>query len=220
MDQMFLEGFLLQASLIFALGAQNIFVLESGLKKQHPMVVSFACFFCDLTLIMLGVAGAATLFSLFPSMKVFIGVVGILFLFYYGWSKFISIEEMEISHPSSTKYTVKQSILKSMAFSLLNPHAYLDGIVLIGGYSAKYEDFQMRLAVGFGAACFSLVWFLLLTTASSTMIPIFKNPKRMRFIMCSSGAVLIFLSGKLSMDVYTWVYETPTASELISFTAK
>ena len=93
MDQMFLEGFLLQASLIFALGAQNIFVLESGLKKQHPLIVSFACFFCDLLLIMLGLAGAATLFTFFPYAKVSIGIIGILFLFYYDWSKFRSTEE-------------------------------------------------------------------------------------------------------------------------------
>lgn len=93
MDQMFLEGFLLQASLIFALGAQNIFVLESGLKKQHPLIVSFACFFCDLLLIMLGVTGAATLFTFFPYAKVSIGIIGILFLFYYDWSKFRSTEE-------------------------------------------------------------------------------------------------------------------------------
>jgi hypothetical protein len=48
------------------------------------------------------------------------------------------------------------------------------------------------------------------------MMPLFNNPKRMRLIMCSSGAVLVFLSGKLSMDVYSWVYETPVVSELIS----
>lgn len=100
-----------------------------------------------------------------------------------------------------------------MAFSLLNPHAYLDGIVLIGGYSAKYSELPMRLAVGFGAASFSLVWFLLLTTASRTMFPIFNNPKRMRYIMCASGAVLIFLSGKLSMDVYGWVADVSIAAK-------
>jgi L-lysine exporter family protein LysE/ArgO len=213
MDQMFFEGFFLQASLIFALGAQNIFVLESGLRKQHPLVVSFACFFCDLVLIMLGVAGAATLFTHFPFAKVTIGIVGILFLFFYGWSKFSSVEEKEIGPTSLVTYTIKQSILKSMAFSLLNPHAYLDGIVLIGGYSAKYDELSMRLTLGFGAAAFSLVWFLLLTSASRTMFPIFKCPKRMRYIMCTSGAVLIFLSGKLTMDVYGWVSDVSVAAK-------
>jgi L-lysine exporter family protein LysE/ArgO len=218
--QVFLEGFLLQASLIFALGAQNIFVLESGLKKQHPVVVSFVCFLCDLTIILLGVAGAATLFTLFPQVKVIIGVIGVLFLFYFGWTKFTAQDEMELNLPLHKRYTLKQSILKSMAFSLLNPHAYLDGIVLIGGYSSKYDDLPMRLGVGLGAACFSLVWFLILTSASSSMKPLFSDPKRMRFIMCSSGAVLIFLSGKLSMDVYGWIQETPEISALAGFNSQ
>ena len=88
MEKIFFEGFSLQASLIFALGAQNIFVLESGLRKTHSLTISLVCFLCDLILIMLGVAGAATIFNLFPSLKFAIGIVGVIFLFIYGFQKF------------------------------------------------------------------------------------------------------------------------------------
>ena len=77
----FSDGFLLQASLILALGAQNIFVLESGLKKQRQFVVAFVCSLCDLILIMLGVLGASSLFLRFPSLKIAFGIIGVGFLF-------------------------------------------------------------------------------------------------------------------------------------------
>ena len=87
MLQVFLEGFLLQASLIMALGAQNLFVLESGMRRQYHLTVSFVCFLCDLTIIMLGVMGAATLFHHFPEFKIVVGIVGIIFLLQYGIGK-------------------------------------------------------------------------------------------------------------------------------------
>lgn len=208
MEKVFFEGLLLQASLIFALGAQNLFVLESGLKRQNPLVVSFTCFICDLTLIMLGVAGTATLLTKFHQLKILFGGIGIIFMLMYGWSKIRpAIEEETSSAGDDVRSTIKRSIILSITFSILNPHAYLDAIVLIGGFSTKYDDIQQRIAVGLGAACFSLIWFLALSFASGTMKPLLESPKRMRLVMSLSGFVLIVLAGKLSTDVYTWVVE-------------
>jgi L-lysine exporter family protein LysE/ArgO len=204
MSHVIFEGFVLQASLIFALGAQNIFVLESGLKGQYPLAVSVTCFLCDFALIMLGVAGAATLFTQFPQIKIFIGILGILFLFHFGWTKLWSTEVIDAKSEGQC-HTLKETILKSITYSVINPHAYLDGIILIGGYSAKYDQLSDRFAVGMGAASFSLIWFLLLTTAASTMVPLLKNPRHMRFVMGSAGVALIVLSGKLGVDVYGWI---------------
>ncbi len=206
MERIFIEGLLLQASLIFALGAQNMFVLESGLTKQHPILVSFICYFCDLVLIMLGVAGAATLFTSFPEIKIVVGVIGVAFLMYYGMGK-LRMREGELNLDCKKCINLKDCIMKAITFSLINPHAYLDGVVLIGGYSAKYSVLQERLVLGLGASTFSLIWFLVLSGASSTMIPLFKNPRRMRYFMCTAGVFLIFLSAKLSLDVYSWVQE-------------
>ncbi len=208
MEQVFLEGLLLQASLIFALGAQNLFVLESGLKRQNPLVVSFTCFLCDLTLIMLGVAGTATLLTQFHQLKIVFGGLGIIFMVMYGWSKIKKAEapEEKTSEPSFVS-TWKKSIILSITFSIFNPHAYLDAIVLIGGFSTKYAEIQNRVMVGLGAATFSLIWFLALSMASSTMKPLLESPKRMRFVMSFSGVILIVLAGKLGTDVYTWIQE-------------
>lgn len=208
MGHVFFEGLLLQASLIFALGAQNLFVLESGLRRQYHLTVSIVCYLCDLALIMLGVAGAATLFTHFPQIKILFGVLGIGFLFHYGFGKLRTKEEEIIMNESlHREKSLRRSILSAITFSLINPHAYLDGIVLIGGYSAKYADLQDRVILGLGASTFSLIWFLVLSSASSQMMPLFKSPRRMRYVMSTAGVVLIFLSAKLSLDVYGWVME-------------
>lgn len=220
MEGLFLEGLFLQASLIFALGAQNIFVLESGLKKQHPLPVSFVCFFCDFFLIMLGVAGAGSLFASFSQLKIIIGVIGVFFLIKYGLSKIFSPAEVfNENDESSLKRTLKASILLSMTFSLLNPHAYLDAFILIGGYSTKYDLLSERMMIGLGAAIFSLVWFLFLSSASSYMKPLFSNVRSLRFITTCSGLVLLLLSFQLSKDIYGWINTGPHSPILVKSVA-
>lgn len=203
-----MEGLILQAGLIFALGAQNVFIMESGLRRQYPVTVSFACFFCDLLLIMLGVAGAATLFTSYPEVKILVGLLGTIFLFQYGMSKIFSKEEkIEDQEVLGLDKSFRRSILLAVTFSILNPHAYLDAFVLIGGFSAKYDLLGDRLWLGLGAATYSLIWFLVLSSASSYMKPLLNNPKRMRVLMSVAGLCLVFLSGKLGMDVYGWMVE-------------
>lgn len=204
MEKIFFEGFSLQASLIFALGAQNLFVLESGMKKSNPVTVSLVCFFCDLVLILLGVAGAATIFNLLPSLKIAIGVVGVAFLFVYGLRKMIAVEE-QVEAESQTALTWKRSAILAMTFSIVNPHAYLDAFVLIGGYSSKYADIDQRLMLGLGAAIYSGVWFLVLSKFSSFMKPFLTDRKRMKYVSVCTGSVLLFLSAKLSADIFDWI---------------
>jgi L-lysine exporter family protein LysE/ArgO len=206
MGSLFFEGLILQASLIFALGAQNLFVLEAGLKRQHHLSVSFVCFLCDFLLIMLGVAGAATLFTKFPEVKILVGVLGVSFLFAYGVSKlFAGDPEPAKVEATTIEKTLKKSVLLAITFSILNPHAYLDAFILIGGFSTKYEALQDRLMLGLGAAVYSGIWFLILSTLSSVMKPVLESPGRMRVVMSVAGFVLIFLSGKLGLDVMDWI---------------
>lgn len=80
----FVQGFFLQASLILALGAQNVFVLNSGLRKQRHLLVAFVSSLCDTVLIFSGVLGVATLFVQLPILKIALGLVGVGFLFFYG----------------------------------------------------------------------------------------------------------------------------------------
>ena len=206
MGSLFLEGLVLQASLIFALGAQNMFVLEAGLRRQNHLAVSFVCFICDMLLILLGVAGAATIFSKFPNLKIIVGVMGVSFLFFYGVSKLFSSQEViQKIETQKIETTLKKSVILAATFSILNPHAYLDAFVLIGGFSTKYDLLQDRIVLGLGAGVYSGLWFLILSTLSSVMKPILEHPRRMKTIMSLAGFVLIFLSAKLGMDVMSWI---------------
>lgn len=208
MGNLFFEGLVLQASLIFALGAQNLFVLESGLRRKNHLAVSFTCFVCDLTLILLGVAGAATLFTNYPGLKILVGLLGVIFMFSYGMNKILRpVNPIVASERSELQEGIKKSIVLAFTFSVFNPHAYLDAFILIGGFSAKYAAMEDRLVLGLGAAFYSGCWFLILSSLSSTMKPFLEHPKRLKMIMTLAGGALVFLSGKLSIDVLGWIQE-------------
>lgn len=208
MKGVFLEGMLLQASLIFAVGPQNLYVLESGLKRHFHLTVSIVCFLCDLALIMLGVIGAGTFFNQFPVIKIVVGFLGVGFLLLYGINKILHRESSSVEIETNGKRSCyKAAIISAVSFSIVNPHAYLDGLVLIGGYSSKYSDVLNRMTLGLGAASFSLIWFLALSVGAAVVIPLFHNEKRMRIIMSFAGVVLILMSMKLGVDVFGWVKE-------------
>lgn len=206
MGSLFFEGLLLQASLIFALGAQNLFVLEAGLKRQNHLIVCLVCFLCDLSLIMLGVMGAASLFSSYPEIKIMVGVLGVTFLFTYGIQKIFSPPQILVEESRDPKIqTLKRSILLAMAFSILNPHAYLDAFILIGGFSTKYSELSDRVYLGLGAAVYSGIWFVLLSSFSSKMKPFLSHPGRLRIVTSMAGLVLVILSWKLGAEVAGWI---------------
>ncbi len=200
------EGFFLQASLILALGAQNLFVLESGLKKQRYLLVASLCSLCDALLITLGVLGVATLFVQIPLLKIGLGVFGVAFLLWYGVVKlFEKPASLENSHALKKSSHLRTVVLQTLAFSILNPHVYLDAIVLIGGYSTTFPTALERAWFGAGAALFSVVWFFGLALLSARASKLLNNPKTMRMIFVISGCVLIALALKLGIDVWSWL---------------
>lgn len=203
----FIQGFLLQASLILALGAQNIFVLESGLKQRRHLFVALVCSICDVLLITIGVLGAASIFVKVPFLKIAFGAIGVLFLVYYALKKLIfSFSKANAEHFEDQSTTsLKQVLLLSLGFSLLNPHVYLDTVILIGGYSAKFAEVNSRLLFGAGAGSFSVLWFFGLALFASAMNSALNDPKSLRLIAFLSGLILIILALKLGLDVFEWI---------------
>ncbi|RZA09752.1 MAG: amino acid transporter [Proteobacteria bacterium] len=206
MPAIFLQGFLLQASLILALGAQNIFVLNAGLRRERHLLVALVSFVSDTLLTFAGVLGVATVFLEFPRLKVGLGVVGVCFLFYYGALKLRDAwRGTEILAEAAVPTTLRKTILTTLGFSLLNPHVYLDTVVLVGGYSAKFATLVERFYFGAGASAFSGVWFFGLCLSAAGASRLLNNPKAMRMISAVSGTVLLALAFKLSVDVFTWM---------------
>ena len=203
----FLEGFFLQASLILALGAQNLFVLESGLKGRRPLWVAFVCSLCDALLIALGVFGAASIFIAIPWLKISFGFLGVLFLFFYGFKKIkesFSVKNLDIQR-SDYPLDLQKIILAALGFSLLNPHVYLDTVILIGGYSSRFAGLQERLLFGVGATSFSVLWFYGLALFAFSLSRFLHKPSILKIISFVAGVVLVLLSIKLAMDIFQWL---------------
>ncbi len=201
------QGFILQASLILALGAQNLFVLDAGLKKRFPYWVALVCAICDLILVFLGVLGAATLFIMAPWLKVAFGALGVVFLFYHGVRKareFFKINYDNLISTESGK-DFKKTLLAALGFSLLNPHVYLDTVVLIGGYSAKFPSAGERAFFGLGAGTASVIWFFSLAFSAVHLGCFIKNAKAMRWVSLVSGMILLALGCVLGWEVLAWV---------------
>jgi L-lysine exporter family protein LysE/ArgO len=206
MFSLFLQGFFLQAGLILALGAQNIFVLNSGLRKQRHLLVALVSSICDTLLIFLGVLGVATVFVQIPILKIGLGAVGISFLFFYGILKLKEAKNgIELSHETKQTTTTGQTILTALGFSLLNPHVYLDTFVLIGGYSTKFSSMHERFYFGAGVSAFSFVWFFGLAFLASLARRLLNNVKAMRIVSLVSGVILLGLAMKLGLDVLKWI---------------
>lgn len=202
----FVQGFFLQASLILALGAQNIFVLNSGLRRQRHLLVAAVCSVCDALLILVGVAGVATLFVQVPVLKIGLGLVGVGFLFFYGLLKLREAKNgVPFSQSSPTVTSASQTVMTTLGFSLLNPHVYLDTVVLIGGYSSQFERMDERFYFGAGAAAFSVLWFFGLALLASLGSRLLNNPRAMRIVSVLSGAILIYLAVRLGSDVLNWL---------------
>ena len=170
----FTAGMVLSMSLIMAIGPQNAHVLRMGLQRQHLWLTVAVCALADIVLISLGVLGLAQLGGLSDKLLGALIGAGVLFLGVYGWQAFQRFLKPQAvapqtaapaSGPSATApLTQRQAILSALAFSWLNPHAWLDTAVLIGTASLAYG--QGSKVFGLGAATGSLVWFLVLGTAA------------------------------------------------------
>ncbi len=140
----YLRGLSLGLSLIVAIGAQNAFVLRQGLQRRFLFPVALSCSLCDASLIALGVGGFGALVSAFPALTRLAALLGAAFLLFYGARSFRSalrpggIETGESDTESESLPTLSKTLLTLLAFSLLNPHVYLDTIVLLGGIAGQY----------------------------------------------------------------------------------
>lgn len=204
MISIFTQGFFLQASLILALGAQNLFVIDLGLKRNNHLLAATICSFCDVILILLGVLGVSSLLVKTPIFKVLIGILGSLFLLYYAILK-IKEASTKVDTQKNDKTVLlskKLVILSTLSFTLLNPHVYIDTFFLIGGYSTKFDQTISKLIFGLGAGFFSIIWFYLLAFFSSKFSNFLTKENNLRRVSFCTGLILAYLAYMLGIDAY------------------
>lgn len=187
--QDFAAGFALSLSLIIAIGAQNVFVIRCGVRRQHVVPVALFCIVSDGILISLGVFGVASIIRQISWLESLMTYAGGAFLIAYGFIIFLRAfrQPQQIEEPVKDATTLKQAIFVCFVLTWLNPHVYLDTLVLIGMVSTQYSD---RLAFAAGGVAASAVFFTILGTASSALSPFLSKPSALRAIDIVSALIM------------------------------
>lgn len=187
-------GFFLGASLIVAIGAQNAFILRQGLLRSHVFILCLICALSDALLIAAGVAGLGTLVAQSPTLIAVVTAGGALFLGSYAIMAFrraLHPGAMQAGTPQALG--LKAAVATCLAFTFLNPHVYLDTVVLLGSLSAAYQGVD-RLAYGLGAAAASFIWFFGLGYGARLLQPVFEKPASWRVLDVIIGVVMKLLA--------------------------
>ncbi|MEJ0012283.1 MAG: LysE/ArgO family amino acid transporter [Bauldia sp.] len=194
------EGALLGASLIVAIGAQNAFVLRQGLQRRHVFAVATACALCDIVLIAAGVAGLGTLVRRQPTLLTAIAVLGALFLFAYGALALRRAFQADALRPSDAEgASLGATVATALALTVFNPHVYLDTVVLVGGLSARHAP-PANIAFGIGAAIASVAWFYGLAYGARLLAPVFARPSAWRVLDVLIAIVMWAIAASLAME--------------------
>ena len=197
-----IEGFLLGAGLIVAIGAQNAFVLRQGLKREHVFAVATVCAVSDALLIAVGVAGMGELVKASPDLLTLVTVAGIVFLVSYGAVAFFrALRPGKLEAAAPTGQGLGATILTALALTFLNPHVYLDTVVLIGGLSARHEG-AAPVTFALGAAAASVVWFYGLGFGARLLAPLLARPAAWRVLDLGIAIVMWGIAIRLGVEAF------------------
>lgn len=190
-------GFTLGITLILAIGAQNAFVLRQGIKGEHVLAVVLTCALSEALLVTGGVFGMGTIATALPWFEPAMRIGGSLFLIWYGlrslraaWTGGASME----AAPDTGPARLLPVLLTCLAFTWLNPHVYLDTVVLLGTLSAQYPN---PTAFGIGAVCAAFVFFFSLGFGARLLAPVFARPRAWQVLDALIGVVMLALAVKL-----------------------
>jgi len=192
----FLPGFALGFSLILAIGGQNAFVLRQGLRGEHLFWVCLTCAVSDALLIAAGVVGFGALAGAFPWVEPVMRYGGAAFLITYGALSLRSAlrggAALKATNDAGAGLGV--TLVTLLAFTWLNPHVYLDTVVLIGSVSAQYPN---RMLFGAGAISASFVFFFTLGYGARLLGPLFARPRAWQVLDAGIGVVMWMIAIKL-----------------------
>lgn len=198
MLDIYLKGFIVTISLIVAIGAQNAYILKLGLLKQYVLLAVSLCILSDFILISLGVFGLGYFIQGNQLLINIIAIIGIIFLCVYAILSFKSAlknESLQIDGNVKTN-PIKQVITLILVFTFLNPHTYLDTILLIGGIGANIEN-SLKIYFLLGAVSASAIWFFSLGFGARFLIPLFKKPITWKLLDISIGFLMLFIAYSL-----------------------
>ena len=190
METAFLKGFATSAALIVAIGAQNAFVLRCGLKREHVLAVVLVCALSDALLIALGVAGLGTLVQGSPRLLLLARYGGALFLGVYGaLAARRALHGESLTATDTAPMTLAAALATCLAFTYVNPHVWLDTVVLLGAIASPLPADQ-RISFGIGATSASFAWFFALGFGARLLRGVFARPVAWKILDATIALVM------------------------------
>ncbi len=194
----FVQGLALSFGLIVAIGAQNAFVLRQGLRRAHVGSVVLFCAAADAVLIAAGVMGMAQALGQRPALARALALAGAAFLAVYGWQALRRARQARqlAASAAGSSLSLGAAVAQAAGFTLLNPHVYLDTVLLVGSIGAQQPVALQGWFIA-GAAAASLAWFSLLGFGARWLAPWFSRPRAWQVLDGLIGATMFMLSALL-----------------------
>lgn len=193
------QGLALSLGLIVAIGAQNAFVLRQGIRREHVGSIVLLCALTDALLIAAGVLGMAQVLGERPMLARALALAGAAFLAHYGWRALQRAQQqhaLQAAGPDAAGLSRGRALAQAAAFTLFNPHVYLDTVLLVGGIGAQ-QPAHLRSWFVAGASCGSLLWFGALGYGARWLAPWFASPKAWRVLDGVIGITMLVLAALL-----------------------
>ena len=192
-----LAGFATGGSLIVAIGSQNAFVLRQGLRQEHVLPIVVICASADALLILAGVAGLGEVIQAAPAALAWLRFAGAAFLAAYGVMALRrALDPHQAVVERGAPITLRAAVATTLAFTLLNPHVYLDTVVLVGALANQHQGVE-RWQFAAGAATASVVWFTALGFGAKLLVPVFARPVTWRVLDAVIAGIMFILAASL-----------------------
>jgi L-lysine exporter family protein LysE/ArgO len=191
-----LSGFGLGLSQIAAIGLQNIFILKNGIQKKPMFAICLACALCDILMICFGIFFAGASISAHKNYIAIFQFLGASFLLFYGLKLLKNSFKKKLLDLENTQNQNNKMLGAVIAVSILNPHAWVDAVIIIGSMSTKYSDFD-KVYFALGCIIASIVWFFCLGYFSKKISHLFVNPMTWNILDFVMSFVMFYLSYSL-----------------------
>ena len=185
----FIQGFIIGSSLIIAIGPQNLFVINQGLKKNFVFIVVLICSLSDSLLIVCGIYLSNNILSLNTSIITIMKLIGGIWLILYGVNKIKNSRQHEINSNDFNESSFTKVIVTTLAITYANPHVYLDTVILLGSISINFDN---KLYFGLGAISASFIFFFSLGYFSNYLSRYIKSPKVWFYVDNIIGFLMLF----------------------------
>jgi hypothetical protein len=187
----FIQGLIVCFGLIVSIGAQNAFLLKQGILKQHVFAVALLCFLGDVLLMTIGVLGLGELISQSPWISFLVAILGVVFLFTYGSQSFISMFKQSgaLKESDSSATSLKRTLMITFAITFLNPHVYIDTVVILGAIGGKLALSEKWMFLAGSLTC-SLIWFFGVGYGAGFLAPYFAKRRVWQILDFITGVIM------------------------------